>query len=287
MALFDRPPPFWALALRRWLSDRATVRWPPPCATVLFLALLRLEEPRTLCFFTSRAGFGAVIALLGFAAATCVPGRLCAGLAASALAELGCAWRLRPRPGDVGAPAGPRWRAFAPPVQAHRRAVSPTPARSRPRSRCRRPAPRPAAAPPDCRRSRAGPCAGGAGPAPGWLGVSAACRAAQPCSSRGSGPPPRAGQHVRRCSVGVDRPSPRAARPARPRALRALVGVIGPLLALLGQLVRALAGICLEVLEALVEFVHVVGDVVDIIRDVVPILVVVIPNRRHRRRRRR
>jgi hypothetical protein len=53
------------------------------------LALLRLAAPRTLCFFTSRAGLGAVNALLGFALATCAPGRLGAGLAASALASVG------------------------------------------------------------------------------------------------------------------------------------------------------------------------------------------------------
>jgi hypothetical protein len=117
MALFDRPPPDRAACREpppppdRAASrlpppppDRAAVRWPPPCPTALFLALLRLAEPRTLCFFTSRAGFGAAIALLGFAAATCVPGRLAAGLAASALARVG----LRVA---AAAASGRRWRA--------------------------------------------------------------------------------------------------------------------------------------------------------------------------------
>ena len=89
MAFLERPPPFWTSALRRWLSDRATVRWPPPWAIAVVFALLRLEAPRTLCFFTSRAGLGAVSALLGFAVADCAPGRRGAGFVASALARIG------------------------------------------------------------------------------------------------------------------------------------------------------------------------------------------------------
>ena len=111
MALLERPPPLWALSPLRWRwppdcaaargrSDRAA-RWPPPCATALVLALLRLEAPRTLCFFTSRAGLGALNALLGFAVAACAPGRLCAGFAAFALARVGL---------DVVRALAPAWR---------------------------------------------------------------------------------------------------------------------------------------------------------------------------------
>jgi hypothetical protein len=118
MALFDRPPPDRAPSLRRlppdraasrlppaprtslrcWPPDRATARWPPLCALALVLALLRLEAPRTLCFFTSRAGLGAVSALLGFALADCAPGRLGAGFAASALARVGLRVATAPAP---------------------------------------------------------------------------------------------------------------------------------------------------------------------------------------------
>jgi len=97
-ALFLPPPPFWTPPLRRWPSDRATARWPPPVAIALVLLLLRLAAPRTLCFFTSRAGLGVVNALLGFAVATSAPGRLGAGLAASALARGGLGVARVPAP---------------------------------------------------------------------------------------------------------------------------------------------------------------------------------------------
>ena len=130
MALFDRPPPDRAASLLpppppdraavRWPPpppDRAAVRWPPPCAIALFLALLRLEAPRVLCFFASRAGLGAVSALLGFALATCAPGRRAAGFAAWALARVGL--------DAVRAPA-PAWRWTAGRVPAEGfRAASP------------------------------------------------------------------------------------------------------------------------------------------------------------------
>ena len=103
MALFDRPPPpdraasrlpppppdRAALRLRPPPADCAAARWLPPCAIALVLALLRLEAPRTLCFFAARAGLGAASALLGFALATCAPARLGAGFAAWALARVG------------------------------------------------------------------------------------------------------------------------------------------------------------------------------------------------------
>ncbi|HEX6114824.1 MAG TPA: hypothetical protein VFZ10_21190, partial [Geminicoccaceae bacterium] len=69
MALCDRPPPVRTPSPRRWPSDCATARSPPAWAIALFWALLRLEAPRRLSFFTSRAGLGAVSALLGLAVA--------------------------------------------------------------------------------------------------------------------------------------------------------------------------------------------------------------------------
>src|SRR5262245_14021207 len=117
MALLERPPPAPTLALRRSPSERAATRWPPPRAIALCLALLRLAEPRTLCFFTSRAGLGAAIALFGFAAATCVPGRLGAGLAASALARVGLRAAARA--------SGRRWRAGWASAAVRFRAASP------------------------------------------------------------------------------------------------------------------------------------------------------------------
>ena len=167
--------------------------------------------------------------LLGFAVAACAPGRLCAGFAAFALARVGLdvvsaraclALSRRPRP-----------RRGLPRCQS--RCVRPALDRRR-GNPATFPLPPPSAA--TCCRAALAAGLGqtlalAAGPAPASSGVSAACRAAQPCSSRvlglpGAGRPvprhvPLTRRSAPRGSVGVDRPSPRVSPDDRPPPHRA------------------------------------------------------------------
>ena len=247
MALFDRPPP-----------DRAASRLPPP-PPIAPPSAGRRPRPtappsagrpparspcswrcsgsrRRACSASSPHGPAWVRRARSWASRSppARPGVVAAGFAAWALARVGL--------DAVRAPAAAwRWTAGRVPAEGFL-AASPgasagrltTQARDR---RCHRPARRPADALPDRRWTPAAPCAGGAGPAPALTGVPAACRAAHPSSSRDFGllpradrlaarsrDPPPTGRLAPRGSVGVDRPSPRAAGPARPRARRRLPG---------------------------------------------------------------